>query len=107
MAGYVLLKFLKMSLVDGRSQNSTKDLLVDLLKPLLAEAVAEAVASIELPSAPDHDLLNVDQAAEFLSVSKDYVYRRTATNEIPNFRKGKRLYFSRKALTQWLQEGRG
>lgn len=87
------------------AQNSTTDILVELLRPLLKDAVEQALKSIELPSPPDHDLLNVDQAAEFLSVSKDYVYRRTANNEIPCFRRGKRIYLSRKALTEWLKEG--
>ena len=90
-----------MENVDGPGiQNSTQEFLKELLRPLLEEAVAEALRSLEIE---DNDLLTVDQAAEFLTISKHTVYKLTASKEIPFFKRGKRVYFSRKSLSDWIK----
>lgn len=90
-----------MEFVDGPViQNSTQEILKELLRPLLKEAVAEALSSLEIE---DTDLLTIDQAAEFLTLSKHSVYKLTASKKIPFFRRGKRIYFSRKSLADWIK----
>lgn len=51
------------------------------------------------------DLMTVDEAAAFLNVSTATIYSKTHTREIPHFKRGKRLYFSREALAMWVREG--
>ena len=50
--------------------------------------------------------LNVPQAAEFLSLAIPTIYGLVQRNEIPYMRRSKRIYFSKEALIEWLQNGR-
>jgi excisionase family DNA binding protein len=77
----------------------TDEFLAELLRPILKDAVKEALKGYQ----PDMDLMTVDEAAIFLSMGKDYIYRKTSNGEIPFFKKGKRCYFSRKDLTKWIK----
>lgn len=52
------------------------------------------------------DLLIIQQAAEFLHISRHTVYGLASRRKIPHMKKGKRLYFSKKDLTEWIAEGR-
>jgi excisionase family DNA binding protein len=53
------------------------------------------------------EVLNPDQAAAFLNISKPYLYRLTSAGEIP-FSKphGKMIYFSRKDLVDYALSNR-
>jgi excisionase family DNA binding protein len=50
--------------------------------------------------------LNVDQAAEVLDLAKSTVYAKVSQGVLPHFKKGARLYFSRKSLEDFIQSGR-
>jgi len=52
------------------------------------------------------ELLSVKQAANFLNVAVPTIYGYTSRMEIPVSKKGKRLYFSKKELLEWVKEGR-
>ena len=50
------------------------------------------------------DVLNVKDAAAYLGMSTSYLYKLTADRRIPHFcPEGKKLYFNRQALDNWLQ----
>jgi len=52
---------------------------------------------------PDQeDLLIIKEASEFLHLSLPTIYALVSNRKIPFMKKGKRLYFSKKALTEWL-----
>lgn len=51
------------------------------------------------------DLLTVHMAAEFLDLSPATLYSKSSRGEIPSKRQGGRLYFSKKELLQWIEEG--
>jgi excisionase family DNA binding protein len=56
---------------------------------------------------PDADeLLSVQQAATFLKLSVATLYGFTHNATIPFCKKGKRLYFSKLDLTEWVKTGR-
>lgn len=56
---------------------------------------------------PEADqLLIIQQAAEFTHLSVPTVYGKVSKKEIPYIKKGKRLFFSQKDLTDWLRSGR-
>lgn len=57
---------------------------------------------IDQPEQP----LTIQQAAEFLSLSVATLYNKVSKNEIPVMKQGKRLYFSRTELFEYLKEGR-
>ena len=47
--------------------------------------------------------LNLDEAADYLGVSKSHLYKLTCKNKIPFYRPtGKRCYFEKSELHQWL-----
>ena len=51
------------------------------------------------------DILNAKQAAKLLDLSPATIYGKTHRNEIPFFKQGKKLLFSRTALLEWLKKG--
>jgi len=51
------------------------------------------------------DILDVDEAAALLKVSKKTIYARVKNNAIPHAKLGRKLLFSRAKLTQWVADG--
>lgn len=54
---------------------------------------------------PDQ-LLTIQQAGEFVNLSVPTLYSKVQRSEIPVSKKGKRLYFSKQELTEWIKSGR-
>jgi len=52
------------------------------------------------------ELLTIKQAAEFLTLSVPTIYGLVQRAEIPVNKRGKRLYFSKQELTDWIKAGR-
>ena len=48
------------------------------------------------------EVLNLNQAAEYVSLSKSAMYKKTSERNIPHFKQGKKLYFKRSELDDWL-----
>jgi len=47
--------------------------------------------------------LTLNEAAQYLDISKSYIYKLTCSNKIPHFKpQGKRLYFAKSELDSWL-----
>lgn len=46
--------------------------------------------------------MNFDEAREYLSCSRSYLYKMTSNQNIPHAKRGKRLVFSKKSLDEWL-----
>lgn len=55
---------------------------------------------------PNSDLLSVDEAANLLRLSKATIYSKCSRRELPFMKRGKRIYFSREELLQYLKDGR-
>lgn len=59
-----------------------------------------------VPVSPFKEILTIEEAAEFLSVSKSYLYKQTSAQAIPHYKPtGKRCYF-RSELEAWILAGR-
>lgn len=58
----------------------------------------------EAPTIPN--VLNLTQASEYVSLSKSAIYKKTAERNIPHFKNGKKLYFKRSELDDWLTQNR-
>lgn len=52
------------------------------------------------------DVLNIQEAADFLKLKKATVYALVSKSEIPYSKPSKRLYFSRQELTEWIKSNR-
>lgn len=55
---------------------------------------------------PQDQLFTTEEAAEFLSLAVPTIYSMCSRGELPHMKRSKRLYFSRKELTEYLQTGR-
>ncbi|WP_068470653.1 helix-turn-helix domain-containing protein [Candidatus Protochlamydia phocaeensis] len=49
------------------------------------------------------DILNIDEAAQFLRVSKTTLYRYVQSGKIPAFKMGKNWKFHRELLNDWMK----
>lgn len=58
------------------------------------------------PQPEANQLLTIQQAAEFLNLSVQTVYGLVSKAEVPVNKRGKRLYFSKQELTEWVKAGR-
>ena len=58
------------------------------------------------PTAQTEQLLTIQEAAEFLSLSVPTLYSKVSKNELPVMKRSKRLYFSRTELLDYLKVGR-
>jgi excisionase family DNA binding protein len=53
------------------------------------------------------EVLNFNEAAIYLEVSHSHLYKLTSTGTIPSYKpNGKKLYFNRQELNQWLMSNR-
>lgn len=60
-----------------------------------------------VPVSPLKEILTIEEDAEFLSVSKSYLYKQTSAQAIPHYNPtGKRCYFKRSELEEWILAGR-
>jgi excisionase family DNA binding protein len=50
--------------------------------------------------------MNIQQVAEYLSLSVQTIYGLTSRLEVPTIKKGKRLYFKKAEIDEWLLKGR-
>lgn len=89
------------------------------MQPITFEQLPQAIGLLherlerieQLLSAPDAQpeadaLLTIQQAADFLHLSVPTLYGKVHVREIPFSKKGKRLYFSKAELSDWVKSGR-
>jgi len=60
----------------------------------------------ETPTEHPEQLLSIQQAAEFLSLSVPTLYSKVSKGELPVMKRSKRLYFSRTELMEYVKAGR-
>lgn len=53
-----------------------------------------------------NDLMNIEEAAEFLKISVAALYTKVSRQEIPYSKPGKRLYFNRGDLIDWIEQSK-
>jgi excisionase family DNA binding protein len=56
--------------------------------------------------AEEDQLLTIQQAADFLKLSVPTLYGFVSKSQLPVSKKGKRLYFSKRELIDWIKTGR-
>lgn len=52
------------------------------------------------------DLITITETSQLVKLSVSTIYSKVNRNEIPAFKIGKRLYFSRVEITAWIKSGR-
>ncbi len=56
------------------------------------------------PEAPVREVMDIRQAAEYLGISADSLYRYASENTVPAFRLGNRWRFKKSRLDAWMEE---
>ena len=81
---------------------------LERLEPIFKNWIKSAIKDMEPehPSAPDNELLTIEQAAEFLSLTKPTIYSLVSRGKISSMKRSKRLYFSREDLISYVKQGR-
>lgn len=82
----------------------------DQLKTIVQNAMRSVIIE-QLPTAAASptelkDLLTLSEAASYLNLAKPTIYGLVCQSKIPCMKKGKKLYFSRQELTDWLKQGK-
>jgi excisionase family DNA binding protein len=73
----------------------------------IEQLIRQLSASLSNTAAnPAKEILNTEEAAEFLKLKVSSIYGLVQRREIPFSKRGKLLYFSREELEQWVKEGR-
>ena len=66
-----------------------------------------AIETLLLDTQQPNKPLNLMEAAEFLDFSRSYLYRLTSQGRVPCYKpEGKRVYFDRAELVNWLKRNR-
>ena len=81
---------------------------VSEIRQLLREEISSVLCSQNNnhDSSSSDDLLTIAQASGFLNLSVATIYGLVSKSKIPYNKPGKRLYFSRAELTEWVKQGR-
>lgn len=62
--------------------------------------------SEQTPTTPPEQLLTIQEAADFLSLTVPTMYSKVSKGELPVMKRSKRLYFSRTELLEYIKDGR-
>jgi excisionase family DNA binding protein len=74
---------------------------------LILEKLSQIVEKIDEQNLLQKTVLNFNEACKYLDVSQSHLYKLTSTKQIPHFcPQGKKLYFKREELDNWLQRNR-
>jgi excisionase family DNA binding protein len=80
------------------------------IRQLLRQELETYFEANEQPKQPPTDqpeqLLTIQEAAEFLSLTVPTMYSKCSKGELPVMKRSKRLYFSRTELLDYLKDGR-
>ena len=68
--------------------------------------ILKAVRNEQPTTDQPEQLLTIQEAAEFLSLTVPTMYSKVSKGELPVMKRGKRLYFSRTELMEYIKEGR-
>src|ERR1035437_9283884 len=71
---------------------------LDRIEQLLQKQAAPAKEQQE-------QILNVDKACRLLNLAKPTVYGLVSQRKLPHMKQGKKLYFNRQELLEWIQKG--
>ena len=83
------------------------NVLIDSITKQVTASILNALKGENFPtSKPDELLFNIQEAGNFLKLSVPTIYSKVSRKELPYMKRGKRLYFSKTDLMEFLKSGR-
>lgn len=70
------------------------------------EYLEKLIVKISIKTEDKEDILNIEEASKLLNLSISTIYSKVSKREIPVNKQGKRIYFYRHELMQWIKSGR-
>ena len=86
---------------------TSKSDLTEIIHSCIQSAIANKQVTESLSAETEDQLLNVKQASKYLDLAVQTVYGLTSNNKIPFLKRGKKLYFKKTDLLQWVEAGKG
>lgn len=71
---------------------------LDIIEDILIDRIQK--------EAPEMDFIGANEACEILKISLATLYSKVSLREVPFYKKGNRLHFSKLELIEWIQEGK-
>jgi excisionase family DNA binding protein len=75
---------------------------LDAIETLLHEL--RVTNSVVDKAQSDTHIMNIKQLAEYLKCSKSSIYKDTSTRKIPHYKRGKRVYFKKTEIDEWITQ---
>ena len=72
-------------------------ILNEVLQPLSVNGKSGAIKAAD-------EIMTITQVSELLHLSVQTIYGKTSARIIPHFKKGKRLYFKREEIFEWIAQ---
>ncbi len=85
---------------------ATEEELVSLIEETVRKVLSEKKQPQEQTGSSSSFLLSLKEAAGFLKLAPQTIYGFTSKRVIPFLKRGKKLYFKRADLEQWLEVGK-
>ena len=80
--------------------------LISSISERVTANILKAVRNEQPTTDQTEQLLTIQEAAEFLSLTVPTMYSKVSKGELPVMKRSKRLYFSRTELLEYLKDGR-
>ena len=82
------------------------EILISRISEKVTANILKAVRNEQPPTDQPEQLLTIQEAAEFLSLTVPTMYSKASKGEISVMKRSKRLYFSRTELMEYVKAGR-
>jgi excisionase family DNA binding protein len=75
---------------------------------VLAEQITENIKKTIFPSesSADDSYMNIEETAKLINLAKSSIYGLVHRKKIPYHKVGKKLYFSKESILQWINDGK-
>jgi excisionase family DNA binding protein len=84
---------------------TTQTDLQNLIRSLIRNEFERFQNNTPVPIRTQPEFITVEQASQLLNLAVSTIYGHVNKRTIPHIKQGKRLYFQRTELTQWLMSG--
>lgn len=80
------------------------ELSVAELRQLFREEIAQVLKEYNFAQATttEKKIYNLEETADYTGFSKSHLYKLTSSGQIPHFKRGKKLFFEKFAIDEWL-----
>jgi excisionase family DNA binding protein len=78
----------------------------DELEQIVQTSIRKVLSENQTVKTDRYEWFNIHQASSFLGLAVQTIYQKVCELEIPFHKKGKKLWFLKSELDQWLKDGR-